>query len=66
MVRLEAKRKHDELIGRIEARFKLLGDPIPFGLTNKSDDELRLLLDKLRAAAVDRTPPPATHDAASS
>ena len=72
--RLSMAKAKDDIIGRIEGRYKLLGKPIPLGLRNKSMDELELILAELRteplpyasktpdAKPVKKTPPPKKGD----
>jgi len=47
--RLAETRIKEEVLGRVEGRYKLLGKPIPLGTQAKSADELETLLAELRA-----------------
>lgn len=46
--RLKSMREREDLIGRLEGRFKLLGKDIPLNLRSKPIDELKTLLTSLR------------------
>jgi hypothetical protein len=47
--RLAEMNEREELVGRLEGRYKLLGREMPFGVRNKPVPELKLILKQLRA-----------------